>query len=263
MGSKRKVRLTEGEKHRGILKDSGWPIQKRILIGIPLTGLVRAEWMMARYGQVIPVNWAAGEVTGQVEQYSPMRYLVADARNMIVDHVVKNEWDWLIFIDHDVVIPPHTLRTMGDYITGGKHPVVCGWYNAKGTPPEPLIFRGRGNSWYRKWKPGEKVWVDAVPMGCTLINGKLLKAMWEDSEEYQVMNERPRRVFETPREAFFDPVKGFVTKTGTEDIHWCDKILKGDYLKKAGFPEYQRKRYPFLADTSLRCGHIDWNGKIF
>jgi hypothetical protein len=90
---------------------------------------------------------------------------------------------------------------MGDYITEGKHPVVCGWYNAKGYPPEPLIFRGRGNSWYRKWKPGDKVEVDAVPMGCTLISGALLKVMWEDSEEYEVMNSRPRRVFKTPKDA--------------------------------------------------------------
>ena len=29
----------------------------RIVIGIPMTGTIRSEWALARYGQVIPCNW--------------------------------------------------------------------------------------------------------------------------------------------------------------------------------------------------------------
>lgn len=249
-------------KYRGQLLDSGKPITRRILLGVPVTGLVRIEWAMARYGQIIPVNWSFGEFTQWVDQYSPLGYMVADARNLIVDRCVRENWEWLFFIDHDVILPPNTLVKLGEYISEDKHPVVCGWYNAKGNPPEPLLFRGRGNSWYRNWKAGERVWVDGIPMGCTLISGKLLKAMWEESEEYSLGNMRVRRVFHTPRNWGFDPERGWTVATGTEDIWWCDRVMKGGFLKKAGFPEYQKKKYPFLVDTSIKCGHIDWNGRI-
>ena len=45
--------------YRTVVKESGDPgYVNRILIGTPVTGLVRVEWMQARYGQVIPVNWS-------------------------------------------------------------------------------------------------------------------------------------------------------------------------------------------------------------
>ena len=250
-------------KHRGELIKNPDAMMKRVMIGIPLTGLVRVEWMMARYGQIIPVNWSAGEITHWIDQTSPLGYTVADARNIVVNKAVTGNWEWLFFIDHDVILPPNTFIRMGEYIADGKNPVICGLYSAKGNPPEPLIFRGRGNSWYRKWKLGDKVWADGIPMGCTLISGKLLKAMWEDSEEYNAQGQKVRRVFHTPRIAEYDPVKGFTIGGGTEDIWWCDRILRGKYLEKAGFPEHQKMKYPFLVDTSLKCGHIDWNGVIF
>ena len=41
-----------------VIKNTG-PWMNRILIGTPTTGIVRIEWVMARFGQVIPTNWSA------------------------------------------------------------------------------------------------------------------------------------------------------------------------------------------------------------
>jgi hypothetical protein len=98
-------------------------------------------------------------------------------------------------------------------------------------------------------------------MGCTIIHRSILKVVWDDSEEYMIGNEKLRKVFETPQKAWFDAQKGqWFTQTGTEDLNFSWKVIEKGYLKKAGWPEYQKKKYPFLIDTSLFCRHIDQNG---
>lgn len=238
---------------------------KRILLGIPMTGLIRAEWALARWGQAIPCNWSNSECLAWVNQVTPLGFDVANARNVITQVAVQNDYEWLFFIDHDVILPPHTFVTINEYMREGKYPVVSGLYFAKCHPPEPLIFRGRGNSYFHKWKLGDKVMVDGVPMGCTLISGKLLKAMYAEAPEYLAGGKTPcRQVFDTPKISWFDPeTSGMRAMEGTEDLAWCDRVIKGEFLKKAGWPALQKKKFPFLIDTNLFCRHITEAGQAF
>jgi len=69
---------------------------------------------------------------------------------------------------------------------------------------------------------------------------------------------KTREVFITRREAGVDPeTGGFYKKIGTSDLVWCDNVISNGYLKKAGFPEAAKKKYPFPVDTAIKCGHID------
>jgi hypothetical protein len=236
-------------------------IQKRVMIGIPMTGLLRSEWVMARYGQVIPCNWSMAQFFQYVDQWSPLKYSVADARNIIVQEAIKKDYDWLFFIDHDVILPPSTILHVNDRMNKADIPVWGGLYFTKSKPSEPLIYRGRGNSYFANWKLGDKVWVDGLPMGCTLIHVSILKVMYDDSETYMAGNIEVRRVFETPGIAHYDPqTRAWFTAEGTEDLAWCTRILENGYLGKAGWKKYQRKKYPFMIDTAVFCRHIDWNG---
>ena len=242
--------------------------QKRICIAVPTTGLVRIEWMMSRFGQVIPCNWSQGDIFQFVDQYSPMGWTVADARNICVEYCISQGFEWLFFVDHDVLLPPDTFLKINEYMNKGDIPVVCGLYYCKGSHPEPLLFRGRGNSYYGKWKLGDKVWVDGIPMGCTLIHSSIIQEMYNTSEVYTCKTMTGpvvvRRVFETPRKAWFDPELGrYNTQVGTEDLFWCDRVRKEKVMEKAGWPEYQRKRYPFLVDTGMFCRHIDEAGRTY
>lgn len=256
--SKRRIKQ---ETYLSHLQQNPGPLSNKILIGIPMTGVVRAEWMLARYGNIIPVNWSSVDVIQWINQHSPVGYMVADARNLVVKKAVEMDAEWLLFIDHDVIIPPYLFLALNDYIRSGKYPVVAGLYYTRGFPSEPLLFRGRGNSYFKDWKLGDKVMVDGIPMGCTLINGKLLKAMWNESEEYYIGREVARRVFETPNKLWFDPQTGSTNAmVGTEDLFWCDRVLNENFLTKAGFPEFQKMKYPFLMDTSLACYHIGIDG---
>jgi hypothetical protein len=108
---------------------------------------------------------------------------------------------------------------------------------------------------------GQKIWVDGLPMGCLLLHTSLLKWFWDNCEEYEVTTgEKVRRIFETPRKIFIDPVNNyFETKSGTQDLYFFDRIIDNDVLKKTGWKDIARRKYPFLCDTSILCRHIDRN----
>lgn len=238
--------------------------QTRLMIGIPMTGLLRSEWVMARYGQVIPCNWSQVECIQWLDQYSPLNFLVADARNIIAKQCVEMGFEWLLFIDHDVVLPPTFFTSINDYMLKGKIPIVGGLYFTKSIPSEPLIYRGRGNSYFANWKLGDKVWVDGSGCGSTLIHSSILKSLYEESEEYEIAGQKVKKVFDTPSKVFFDPeTQSFNSQTGTEDLFFYSRIMKEGIFKKAGWPEYQRKKYPFLIDTKLFSWHIDWDGNKY
>ncbi|MFH2074166.1 MAG: hypothetical protein ABIJ57_02290 [Pseudomonadota bacterium] len=261
----KKVKKTFIDSYTGEVIKANRSYSHRIMVGIPTTGLVRYEWVLARYGQVIPCNWSQVECVHFFQSWSPIGYQVADARNIIANAAINEGFEWLFFIDHDTIIPPITVLRWNEYMLKKEWPVFCGLYFTKSVPSEPLIYRGRGNSHFTNWKIGDKVWVDGIPMGCTVIHVSILKAMAEDSEVYDLGNgQKVRRIFRTPAQCFWDPEKtSWFTNTGTEDLDWCSRVIDGGYLKKAGWPKIQAKKYPFLMDTGLFCRHIDNSGIQF
>lgn len=258
----------KGEKnknsYRSYLLKNPLPYNNRLCIGIPMTGLLRAEWVMARYGQVIPTNWSNLDIIQWIDTYAPTGFMVADARNMVVKNAVEKNMEWLLFIDHDVILPPDAFLRFNDYIRSGEYPIVSGVYFTRSSPSEPLVYRGRGNSYFDKWKVGDKVMVDGTHMGCTLINMKIIKAMWDNSEEYFVGPNSTRRVFHTPNELFFDENTGNTgSLSGTEDLFWCDRVKNEGYYEKCGFGKFQKMQFPILCDTGISCYHMDISGQRF
>lgn len=248
---------------RQVVKDSGDPgYVNRLLVATPTTGGIRMEWAVARYGQTIPMNWSQVQMVQFLNPYVPLRYTVADAQNLIVKQLVEKDFEWLLLIEQDVVLPADAFMKFNKYMRDEKVPIVSGLYFTKSKPSEPLIFRGRGNSFFQDWKMGDKVWVDGVPTGVLLIHGSILREMWKESAEYKVANgEVTRRVFDTPRKMWLDPQSDqFNTISGTSDLEWCTRIMEGKYFEKAGWTEYQSKKYPFLMDTTIFCRHIDESG---
>ncbi len=261
---KSKKKAITSEDYRSHIIKNQLPYSTRLGIGIPMTGVVRAEWMLARYGQIIPTNWSQLDIIQWMDTYAPMGFMVADARNMVVKSAIEKNIEWLLFIDHDVILPPDAFLRFNDYIREDKYPIVAGLYWTRSEPSEPLIYRGRGNSFFAKWKVGDKVMADGTHMGCTLINMKLIKAVYDESEEYMIGANKVRRVFKTPNEIFFDTETGSShAMTGTEDLYFYDRLMKEGFYKKAGFPEFQKMKNPLLIDTGICCYHVDINGQRF
>lgn len=251
--------------YRTIVQDSNDPgYVNRLFIGTAVTGLVRVEWVAARYGQIIPVNWSNVQMMEFMDSYMPLRYQVADAQNLMVKLVIEKEFEWLLLIEHDVILPPDAFIRFNQYMRDPIVPIVSGLYFTRSRPSEPLIFKGRGNGAFTDFQIGEQVWCDGVPTGCLLVHAGILREMWKESEEYTVKGQVTRRVFETPRHLWINPETGqFNTVTGTSDLDWCTRIMKEGFFKKAGWDEFQEKEYPFLVDTQIFCKHIEMNGEQF
>lgn len=244
---------------RQIIQDSRDPgYVNRLLIGTPTTGSVRMEWVNARYGQTIPTNWSMVQMVQFMNIFMPYRYQVADAQNLIVKEAVEKDFEWLLLIEDDTAPPPDAFIRFNQYMRDGTVPIVSGLYFTRSIPAEPMIYRGRGNSFYTDWKRGDKVWCDGVPTGMLLIHHSILKAVWDESPEYLCGTVKTRRVFNTPRDMWYNETTGsFNTTEGTSDLDWCTKLVRDGFFTKAGWPQYQKKKWPFLVDTNIFCRHID------
>ena len=237
---------------------------KRLLVGTATTGAIRMEWAAARYSTIIPANWSKVDMTQYVNGFVPLRYSIADAQNLIVQKAVQDDYEWLLLIEHDTMPPADALIRFNDYMRSHKYPVVSGLYFTRSVPAEPMIYRGRGNSYYTKWKLGDLVFADGVPTGMLLINMKLMKLIYDDSAEYLAGGISCRRVFETPVKTWFNEETGAQEALiGTSDLDWCARIVDGDYLAKAGWKELAKKQYPLVIDTNIACMHVDSDGTQF
>lgn len=234
---------------------------KRLMISVPLTGLIRAEWALAKYGQVIPCNWSQVEMISWMDMFSPMGFLVADARNVAVKQFIDGNYEWLFFIDHDVVLDLNTYSKWNAYMLKADVPIFGGLYFTKSVPSEPLLYRGLGNSYFKDWKLGDKVWVDGMGLGCNMIHRSMLEHIYKDSEDYLIGQMKLKKVFRTPTNTYYDAeTNAWLNTGGTEDLDFYHRLKKGGYYKKGGWGKYQEKKYPILCDTSVFCKHIDWNG---
>ena len=251
----------------------------RVLFGIPTTGVIRMEWHNAMSSLIYPVNWSNSLTQVPIPLGGPYEYLVADARNIIVKAFLEKDFEWLLFIDQDTEPPKDALLKFTEYMESYEVPIVCGLYYAKGEPAHPLIFRGRGNGAYcleggkPQWKVGDKVWCDGIPMGMTLIHKTIMQEISDASEDYSIIGnldthgrtEVIKQVFITPRNCGKDPhnVRHFIRYSGTEDLPWCDRIINEDIFTKAGWPQFAKKEFPFLVDTSIFCWHRGEDGVGF
>jgi hypothetical protein len=235
------------------------PVRNRILIATPTLGIIRAEWAQSRYGQIIPTNWMAASASIGYAQVMPLGFLVADAQNVAVQTAVKDNYEWLLFVEDDVVIPIDTFARLNEYMKTANVPVVSGLYFLKAEPTEPLVYRGRGNGCFSKFKLNSVVWADGVPTGCLLIHGSLLKLMYAESPEYATPSGMMvRKVFETPQKTWFDPERMTISQAaGTSDLYWCDRVMRENVLARSGWKKIAKRAYPFLVDTSIKCFHID------
>jgi intein/homing endonuclease len=169
-----------------------------------------------------------------------------------------------LFIEDDVVLPVDAFLRLNEYIKKGDIPVVSGLYYLKSNPSEPLVYRGRGNGPFTKFKMNTRVWADGVPTGVLLIHGSILKLMYSESKDYTTgSGSTAKQVFETPAKVWFDPEKLTVQQAmGTSDLYWCDRVMKENVLERAGWKGIARRKNPFLVDTNIKCLHIDLNTGI-
>lgn len=252
-----------------VLDDSGNPrYVNRVLVSTPTTGRVWMQWVQARHSAVIPTNWSQVQMIEYLPSFNPMRYELADAQNLIVKQVITGDFEWLLLIEQDNLVPIDIFLRLNYYMREGRVPIVSGLYYTKNVPTEPLIYRGRGTGAYTDWEVGDLVWCDGVPTGCLLIHRSILQVMWDEAETYEIARGNghlsTNRVFVSPRDAWFDPESHqFNTRVGTTDLEWCSNLKAQNVFEKAGWHYLAEQEYPLLVDTNLFVRHIDDQGRIY
>jgi len=170
--------------YKALVLDSGTSTyMNRLMVGTACTGLLRVEWYSHRTGLIVPCNWSQVSLQQFMSDFMPLRYQVADAQNLIAREAIDKDFEWLLLYEHDVLPPSDAFVRLNQYMVEEKVPLVSGLYFSRSRPAEPLIFRGRGTSYYADWKLGDRVYCDGVPTGFLLIHCAILRLMWDESPE--------------------------------------------------------------------------------
>ena len=176
--------------------------------------------------------WAYGlanlRIPGQRVGLTGMPY--DHARNEACKGCLANGFEWLAFLDSDVVPPSDAFLRLLSH----RQPIISGLY-CRRSPPHGIPVAIRDGTWVTTYPKGQVIEVDYVGAGCLLIHRSVLERM-------QAEPGRPAS------KRWFDwkvDLAGLVPpgEALSEDFAWCRRA-KRDY------------GYRILLDTSIECKHI-------
>ncbi len=206
--------------------------QNNLAILIPHTGEVTCEWAL---------NFKNLRMPEGTQVFFSRGMPIDVTRDQLTEDVFKRGFEWLFFLDSDVILPQTAVV---DLLSHNK-PLISGVYDAKKKEGFfPAVWRGVDVDGEGKFAPitqfgGRIIEADVTGAGCLLVNRRILEGIRAktDLPFFYWTKDRAKRVvdaFEYP-----DKRMAFVS----EDFYFC-------LLAKACTGE------PLLVDTEIRCGHI-------
>lgn len=187
-------------------------VKKKILIAIPTNNSIEADTFKSIYDLTVPDNV---ETTFQTFH----GYRVDQVRNLIADWTVRG-FDYLLAVDHDIVLPQDTLYKML------RHDVdmVSGLYRQR-LPEQQLEIYDLN---MQRWDISDKnnlTEIGGSGFGCVLIKKDVFEKVGYPQFEYHPALDHK--------------------DTFSEDVDFCSKVTV------AGYKIY--------ADPTIHCGHIGKN----
>jgi hypothetical protein len=185
--------------------------------------------------EIVAMKWAIGFRNMQLPPNSATSFHYGapfdDMRNAACQKTLEQGFEWLFFLDDDVVVPPDTIQRLINH----RKDIVSGVYHRRAEPVYPVMlnFLPDGNAtWLTTYPKDALIDVDLVGAGCLLIHRRVLERVAAPWFEWQLDMPQP------PRSA-----KGEELTRLSEDFAFCRKA-KRDY----GFGVH--------VDTSIQCEHI-------
>lgn len=203
---------------------------EKILLAIPTSKYIENLTIQSMYNLKIPKDC-------KCELTIVQGYAVHQARNMIVQQALNGNFDYVFFIDSDIILPQDILKGLlednkdiisGYYIKKQETQNICELF---GNPPgidDPEILT---NILENELPKTVGIYgVNACGFGCTLVKTEVFKKIIEKN----------------PDDLCFD-YEFKKNKMCSEDILFCKRA------KEVGIETF--------VDTKFRCGHI--GNKIF
>lgn len=176
--------------------------------------------------EMVTMRWAASLRTINLPPNSNIRTLAGmpydHARNVGCEEALAKGFQWLFFLDDDVVMPPDGIHIL----KASNLPLVSGLYYRRHDPitPVAIAVTPQGSQWITGYERGKLFPADYVGAGCLLIHRSVLERM-------------PSPWFEWWRDHKDRPENEQLS----EDFAFCYKA------KKLGFQAY--------VDTRVECLH--------
>jgi FkbM family methyltransferase len=193
---------------------------KQILIAVPTNLGINPETFQSIYNLEMP------EACRADFQFF-YGYRIDQIRNLIANYAINNSYDFVLFVDHDMIFEPDALQLLwksdaavvgGMYIQRieGAHNIEAYGHNGGRVQAESVA------AWIQTNGPEEVMQVQAVGFGCTLVSVEMLKKVGYPQFEYVPSLDH--------------------SQTQPEDIDFCKKVGKlGGRV---------------VLDPRVRCGHI-------
>lgn len=144
-------------------------IRPSVLVFILTREIVTMRWASALRTLQLPPN-------GDITTVAGMPY--DHARNSGCESALARGFEWLFFLDDDVVAPPDSIAIL----LSNRLPIVSGVYYRRHEPVVPVALmnvQGGGRMWANAPAPGQLVKVDYVGAGCLLIHRSVLEKVKE------------------------------------------------------------------------------------
>ena len=203
------------------------------VIGLPCYETWNWRFSMCLQSLSPPMNY-------QTKTVPVVGKIIDVARNEIVECALRDGAEHVLFLDSDVIFPPHSFQQLLlRQRNNPEHKITSGVYWSKSNPCFPLIFHEAGRGSFMDWRVGDYIKAGyAIGMGLVLIHTDVLKAI---KPPWFKINYGLNTDTETGLS---------MSASITEDLYFCEKATE------AGFEIW--------VDTAIQAGHLEGNsGVIF
>ena len=172
---------------------------------------------------------------------------IARQRQSLFDYWAdKTSYEWLLWVDSDVVISPETFKLLWGNRDAEKRPLVTGVYFTTDNPEEPLMIpmptifnftnKGDGSFGLSRIHPLPKnqlIKVDAAGFGFLLMNRSIIDKVRSVAPEGQVFMEMGRGTKFIGEDIFF-----FALCDKSEVPVYCHTGASAPHMKRFSFDEH-------------------------
>lgn len=155
-----------------------WEVQRpEVLVAILTRELVTMKWALGLRNVQLPAASAIVTKSGMPFDH---------ARNTACEDALQHGFQWLFFLDDDVVPPPDVYARLARH----DKDIVSGLYYRRAEPIAPVMmaYDSEGQAqWITQWSPPNSlIEADLVGAGCLLIHRRVLEQMPKPWFEWQL-----------------------------------------------------------------------------
>ncbi len=179
---------------------------------------------------IVPIKWAISYRDIQIPHTGKPIFLSGmpfdHARNVAVEHALRENFTHLLFLDDDVMPPPDVYHRLAAH----NLEIVSGLYHRRQNPIVPVALRANSNGsfdWVTSYEKGSLIDVDLVGAGCLLIHRLVLERMSKPWFDWLIDRD--------------DVASG---ERVSEDFAFCLKA--------------RRMGFSIKLDTSIECAHAGY-----